>query len=49
MPRAKPADEVVLRLRVVGTELPGTCFRDAQDPAHPVRDPVYVAIQRGAR
>jgi hypothetical protein len=36
-----------LRVKVVCTELPGRCFRDAQDPARPVKDPVYLGIQRG--
>jgi Family of unknown function (DUF5990) len=36
-----------LRVRVVCTDLPGTCFRDPQDPARPVKDPVFLGIQRG--
>jgi hypothetical protein len=36
-----------LRVRVVCTDLPGTLFRDAQDPARPVKDPVFLGIQRG--
>ena len=37
----------ILRVRVVCTDLPGTCFRDPQDPARPVKDPVFLGIQRG--
>jgi hypothetical protein len=45
--RQTAEDQVVLRVRVVGTELPGTCHRDPQDPPRPVKDPVFVGIQRG--
>jgi hypothetical protein len=45
---AKPAEaRPTLRVRVVCTDLPGTCFRDRQDPARPVKDPVFLGIQRG--
>ena len=45
---AKPAEAMgTLRVRVVCTDLPGTCFRDPQDPARPVKDPVFLGIQRG--
>ena len=45
---AKPATTMgTLRVRVVCTDLPGTCFRDPQDPARPVKDPVFLGIQRG--
>jgi len=45
---AKPAQAMgTLRVRVVCTDLPGTCFRDPQDPARPVKDPVFLGIQRG--
>lgn len=44
---AKPAALGTLRVRVIGTDLPGTCFRDPQDPARPVKDPVFLGIQRG--
>ena len=36
-----------LRLRVVCTRLPGRRFADPQDPAMPVKEPVYLGIQRG--
>jgi len=36
-----------LRVKVVCTDLPGTRFRDPQDPARPVKDPVFLGIQRG--
>ena len=36
-----------LRVKVVCTDLPGTRFRDPQDPARPVKDPVFLGIQCG--
>src|SRR5262245_16143292 len=38
---------MTLRVRVVGSELPGRTFDDVQDPARPLRTPVYVGVQRG--
>ena len=37
----------VLRLRVVCTRLPGRRFADRQEADVPVKDPVYLGIQRG--
>jgi hypothetical protein len=31
------AETGTLRVRVICTDLPGTCFRDPQDPARPVK------------
>jgi len=45
--RAAEASLGTLRVRVVCTDLPGTCFRDPQDRARPVKDPVFLGIQRG--
>ena len=45
--RRTAAEIGTLRVRVVCTDLPGTCFRDPQDPARPVKDPVFLGIQRG--
>jgi hypothetical protein len=45
--RRTGAEIGTLRVRVVCTDLPGTCFRDPQDPARPVKDPVFLGIQRG--
>ena len=45
--RRTDAEIGILRVRVVCTDLPGTRFRDPQDPARPVKDPVFLGIQRG--
>ena len=44
--RMKPP-EPILRIRVTCTELPGTRFRDGQDPHCPIKEPVFLGIQHG--
>jgi len=39
-------DAATLKVRVVGTDLPGLSFTDGDDPVHP-KSPVYVGVQRG--
>lgn len=39
--------EPVLHVKVICTELPGIAFRDAQDQHSPLREPVYLGLQRG--
>ena len=45
--RRVPAEMGTLRVRVIAIDLPGTCFRDPQDPRRPVKDPDFLGIQRG--